>query len=162
MMLRLGIQSTLSSDTAAASSSQAMENDSDLMHNGVDKAAVLAVLNFLDPLLSYAVCRVGALLSADDTSKSTSNPITGNSSNSKLTASQVELVEGCKTVAAQAEQLFLTLLSQQSCNTEPVVSVSALQQSWSESALAGPQLASLLDVGGTPATVLLRKSLERM
>jgi MIF4G like len=162
MMLRLGIQSTLSSDTAAASSSQAMENDSDLMHNGVDKAAVLAVLNFLDPLLSYAVCRVAALLSADDTSKSTSNPITGNSSNSKLTASQVELVEGCKTVAAQAEQLFLTLLSQQSCNTEPVVSVSALQQSWSESALAGPQLASLLDVGGTPATVLLRKSLERM
>jgi hypothetical protein len=28
--------------------------------------------------------------------------------------------------------------------------------------LAGPQLASLLDVGGTAATALLRKSLERM
>jgi MIF4G like len=159
MMLRLGIQSTLSEATTAAGTSlQSMENGSDSMHNGSEKEAVVSVLNFLDPLLSYAVCRVGALLSADETAKSTSNPITGGSSN-KLTASQVELVEGCKTIAAQAELLFLTLLSQQSTES---VSVFALQQAWSESALAGPQLASLLDVGGTPATVVLRRSLERM
>ena len=105
------------------------------------------LLQFLDPLLSYVVTRAGSvLISIHDETK-------GN----KLLPAEVDLVEGCKFVVTESEALFRSMLLQ-----DKKLSSASVSDAWTESAVAGPRLASLLDIGGSPAVETLRMSLERM
>jgi len=105
------------------------------------------LLHFLDPLLSYIVTRAGSvLISIHDETK-------GN----KLLPAEVDLVEGCKFVVTESEALFRSMLLQ-----DKLLSSAKVSDAWTESAVAGPRLASLLDIGGSPAVETLRTSLERM
>jgi MIF4G like len=108
---------------------------------------VSSLLRFLDPLLSYAAGQVGTLLrSSSDISRK-----------SKFGPEQVDLVEGFKFVVAQSEYLFLNLLRDHSDISEV-----ELIDTWNESDVAGPKLASLLDSGGSAALESLKRCLDRM
>lgn len=131
-------------DVVAGNASNAMTVDGDASHRSMKASAVL---QFLDPLLSYAVRQVGTLLSSSAEKSKGKN----------FSPEEVNLVEGFKVVVTEAEAMYLSLLRASSA-----ASGAELHDAWTESAVAGPRLASLLDGGGTPAVESLRRSLERM
>ena len=113
-----------------------------------DKNKALALIQFLDPLLSYAVGQVGTHLANSSSDASTRN---------RFGSQKVELVEGFKFVVSQSKYLFLSQLREK---TE--LSDAVLHDTWGESDVAGPKLALLLDTSGASEIEALRRSLDRM
>jgi hypothetical protein len=119
-------------------------SSTDTTKDGQGSGRTKAVLEFLDPLLSYIVGRVGSILSTNFRAKK------GN----RLTPLHVDLVEGFKYIVVDAQGRYFSLLQD--------YSIAQIHDAWAESAVAGSKLASLLDIGGNPATDLLRRSLEHL
>jgi hypothetical protein len=119
-------------------------SSTDTIENGQSSERTKAVLEFLDPLLSYIVGRVGSILSTNFRA----------SKGNRLTPLHVDLVEGFKYIVVEAQGQYISLLRDDSS--------SKIHDLWAESAVAGSKLASLLDIGGNPAADLLRRSLEHM
>ena len=114
---------------------------------GDDLAA--EALNFYDPLLSGALRGISALISSH----------TQQAQGKRIPIEQIELIEGFKYLVCGAETMFLGLASS---SPTPESTAVTLQDSWNESTVSGPRLASLLDAGGLPAIDMLRGILERL
>jgi hypothetical protein len=144
LSLQLGMIDAVA-ENGGASTDMAIDGEQNGGANGSPAKANRA-LQFLDSLLSYSVRRVGTLLNISSQEVTKGN---------KLTPEQVDLVEGFKFIVAESRALYLSLLRD---GSTPGV---ALQDAWAESAVGGPSLASLLDMGG-PSVELLRRILDRM
>jgi hypothetical protein len=112
-----------------------------------------ALMEFLDPLLTYVVQRVCDLLlrlSEND------------SKGSKFAPEQVDLVEGAKCVTRRVHNLYISM-SRESTVGDKTTKGSDIAGALSRSAIAGPRLTLLCsDAEGNPAVDWLRKSLDRM
>ena len=112
-----------------------------------DRNKASTLIQFLDPLLSYAMGQIGTHLG---NSRDVSTRI-------KFGSQEVELVEGFKFVLCQSKLLFLSLLREQTDLPDNV-----LHDSWNESDVVGAKLVLLLDTGGVSELETLRRSVERM
>ncbi len=114
-----------------------------------DRTKGSTLIQFLDPLLSYAMGQIGTHL-GNTGSRDVSTRI-------KFGSQQVELVEGFKFVLCQSKLLFLSLLREQTDLSDNV-----LHDIWNESDVVGAKLVLLLDTGGVSELETLRRSVERM
>jgi hypothetical protein len=114
-----------------------------------DRNKALTIIQFLDPLLSYAVGQISSHLA------NTNNDIS--TKNNRFGSQQVDWIEGFKFVVCQSKYLFVSRMRDQTDLSDAVV-----HDIWNESDVTGPKLARLLDSSRVSAIELLRRSLERM
>ena len=142
MAVHHGLSDVLSSEQNG--DSIAVEIEGSESPRGSSKTAVL--LDYLDPLLSYTIQRVNSLLLQSTNEKP-----------NKLTPRQVDLAEGFKYVALECQNAYFSNLRRQEGASSTV-----LEDALFESAIAGPKLASLVDISGNGGARMLREGLQRL
>jgi len=122
------------------------EGDESQMSDTPLQRMAKALIDQLEPLLSYCVRRVCTLLTGKDTGAN------------RLSPEQVDLVEGVKYIAARTRSVYLSTLAKEKSETDDDVDFREL---FSQSGAAGPNL-SLHCSGGGASVELLNRILMQL